>query len=233
MQCQNHLKQLGLACHNYASSKDGRLPPGTCGAATAPEQRFGCLVELLPYIEEVNLYQSLNREQGWQAAANQKAVARPLRTFCCASDERSGLEGANHTNYVGIAGDGADAATLPLKNPRCGFFGYSRTVTMADVKDGTSNTLLFLETQRDTGPWAAGGATTVRGIDREDDPLVGKGGAFGHHTGASKWNLGRVPTKATAAMGDGSVRVIPGSISADVLAAAATIAGGEAIDPSW
>jgi hypothetical protein len=198
-----------------------------------PEKRFGCLVELLPYIEQDNLYRSLDRNQSWQSGANREAVGTPINTLRCPSDGRDGPELANHTNYVGIAGDGADAATLPLKDARSGVFGYWRTVKFADVADGSANTLLFMETQRDTGPWAAGGARTVRGIDRDDDPLVGKDGAFGHHTGASRWNLGRVPTKANAAMGDGSVRTIPGSIDTGVLAALATIAGGEEVDLAW
>jgi hypothetical protein len=229
-QCQNNLKQLALACHNYADTHDGALPPGTSGGGSAPEQRFGCFMELLPYIEQDNLYKSLDRAQSWQSAANREAVDKPVKTFCCPSADP---ERPNHTSYVGIAGDGVDAATLPPNDVRRGFFGYARAVKLKDVSDGISSTLLFLETRRDTGPWAAGGAATVRGIDRDDDPLVGKGGAFGDHTGASRWNFGRVPTRATAAMGDGSVKVVPGSVSADVLAALATIAGGEEVDLAW
>jgi hypothetical protein len=189
-------------------------------------------VELLPYLEQDALSKRLDRKQGWQAQANGAAVATSLKMVLCASAPWT-AESANHSNYVGLAGEGFDAATLPLTDVRCGFFGYSRTVKMSDVKDGTSSTLLLIETQRDTGPWAAGGPTTVRGIDSEDEPLVGKDRAFGFHAGASRWNFGRVPVKATAAMGDGSVRVVPDTVRAEVLSALATIAGGEDVALDW
>ena len=47
--CQNNLKQLGLAANNYQSTLQS-LPPGMDG------QGVGCLVYLLPYLEQDNLY---------------------------------------------------------------------------------------------------------------------------------------------------------------------------------
>src|SRR5262245_27512473 len=71
MACQNNLKQLGLACHNYHDS-NGRLPPGrkslgnTQGAfiATFPSDpiilNHHGLLYLLPYIEQSALYSKFN-----------------------------------------------------------------------------------------------------------------------------------------------------------------------------
>jgi len=71
MTCQNNLKQLGLACHNYHDANQ-KLPPGrkslgnTQGAAIAtfPSDRVALnqhgLVYLLPYIEQGNLYSRFN-----------------------------------------------------------------------------------------------------------------------------------------------------------------------------
>src|SRR3954471_1275090 len=61
VQCQNNLKQLGLACHNHHDTYK-RFPPGyTAFAAysdgaidTAPG--WGWAAYLLPYIEQRNLY---------------------------------------------------------------------------------------------------------------------------------------------------------------------------------
>src|SRR5881396_922432 len=69
-QCQNNLKQLGIACNNYQSSFD-YLPPGylavpkdgpawaTYGGSGSPPgtggQQLGLLVFLLPYIEQDNV----------------------------------------------------------------------------------------------------------------------------------------------------------------------------------
>jgi prepilin-type N-terminal cleavage/methylation domain-containing protein/prepilin-type processing-associated H-X9-DG protein len=71
MSCQNNLKQLGLACHNYHDAYN-KLPPGRRSLANAEgygQPTFGSdpimqnghgLVYLLPYIEQGNLYQRFN-----------------------------------------------------------------------------------------------------------------------------------------------------------------------------
>jgi prepilin-type N-terminal cleavage/methylation domain-containing protein len=45
MRCGNNLKQLGIAAHNYENDRQA-LPPGT------DDQGVGCLVYLLPYLEQ-------------------------------------------------------------------------------------------------------------------------------------------------------------------------------------
>jgi prepilin-type N-terminal cleavage/methylation domain-containing protein len=228
-QCGNNLKQIALACHNYAETHSDRLPPGTViESAHAPYERLSFLVELLPYLEQETLSKRLDLKKGWQHPANAEA-ARALKVLRCPADSRPEQERANHANYVGVAGKGLDAATLPLADSRCGFFGYSRTLKMAEVKDGTSNTLLLLETQRETGPWAAGGRATVRGIDTEEGRLIGKEAAFGYHAPDSKSFFGRVPLSAVAALGDGSARVFFDTVKPEVLGALATVAGGEEV----
>jgi prepilin-type N-terminal cleavage/methylation domain-containing protein/prepilin-type processing-associated H-X9-DG protein len=70
-QCQNNLKQLGLACHNYHDA-NGKLPPGRKSLGTTIGQSIATnpsdpvilnhhgLVYLLPYIEQGNLYSRFN-----------------------------------------------------------------------------------------------------------------------------------------------------------------------------
>jgi type II secretory pathway pseudopilin PulG len=225
--CKSNLMQIAIATHTY-QGPFRHYPPGTiAGSAKDPNERFSCLTELLPLLERYDLYKSLNLKQSWKAPDNKDAVSTPIKTFLCPSDPRGNKPSPNHTNFVGIAGAGADAASLPLRDARCGVFGYDRTVRVDDIKDGTANTLLFLETRRDAGPWAAGGPATVRGIDTEDEPPIGQNCAFGLHVGEKGWLVRRRKTSAMAAMADGSVRQVGDGTSAEVLAALATIAGAD------
>ena len=66
-QCVNNLKQLCLAIHNYASTYES-LPPGGevnsneypgFGTTNGP-QNFAMKVRLLPYLEQVNAFNSVN-----------------------------------------------------------------------------------------------------------------------------------------------------------------------------
>src|SRR5262249_24614992 len=63
MVCTNHLKQIALAAHNYHDDHGqfppgGRLPPDVGGV---PIGRTNLWVELLPYIEQDNLYRRWDR----------------------------------------------------------------------------------------------------------------------------------------------------------------------------
>lgn len=233
MQCQNHLKQIALAAHIHSDCHD-RFPSGTVReSAPAPDDRLSLFVTLLPYVEASHLAAQVDKKQGWQASANQPVVTLAYRIYRCPSDPRTDPEHANIANYVGVAGAGGDAATLGAKHPRAGVFGYDRETAPKDIEDGKSNTLLFLETVSETGPWAAGGHRTVRGIEANDEAPVASKGAFGIVHGGTSWNWGRIQVLANAAMVDGSVRRLTPKISGDVLAALATIAGGEEPPNAW
>jgi hypothetical protein len=202
-------------------------------SAKDPEDRLGLLVELMPYIEANDLYARLDRKQGWQAPANQPFVTTAVKLFRCPSDHKAGPDSVNITNYVGLAGVGDDAATLPARHRRAGFFGYERKTKLEDVKDGTSYTLLFIETTANNGSWAAGGPATVRGVDPDGEAPIAKGGPFGIVHSDTRWNFGGIKAWANVAMGDGSVRRVDRKTSALVLAALATVAGGEELPGDW
>ena len=57
MQCTNHLKQMGLAVHNFHDSQRG-LPPGTIGV-----HRLTTLALIMPYNEQSANYERLSRPQ--------------------------------------------------------------------------------------------------------------------------------------------------------------------------
>ena len=229
MSCTNNLKQHGIACDNYASTSGGRFPPGTMpNPALPPEQRLSFHVALVPYIESSPLYRMIAKDESWDSPANVRALTEGggAKYYFCPSWRSGTAPLSGHlavTNYVGVAGVGADAAARPADAPGNGIFGYDRTIAMKDVKDGLGNTALMFETGREVGPWIRGGPSTVRGVDVDDAPLAGTDRPFG----------GTHPKGFNVLLADASVRFTSNDISPAILAALVTVAGGEEIPANW
>jgi hypothetical protein len=234
-QCANNLKQITLGLHNYQSVHN-TLPTGTIANDGLPcERRLSWCVVILPFVEEDPLFRRFDRKAAWDAAANEAPAKTPLHVFQCPDWSREASpDPAYLTAYVGVAGVGADAASLPADSPRAGLFGYDRATNLAKVKDGTSNTLLILETALDNGPWSLGGPATVRGLDPGERPYLGTGRPFGGTHFAENTLLGRGKSVGcNAAMADGSVHFLAETMAPELLEGLATAAGGEDIPRDW
>ena len=230
-QCMNNLKQLALAMHAYADMGQpapypatahpplpaGRLlPPGCTGPGANPDERLSWMVALLPYLEQQPLHQQFDLEMGY--AGNVRPAHTTIPLFLCASSTQA-APGEAVTHYVAMAGIGRDAASRPAGAAGNGFMGYDRRTSLADITDGAAHTIALMETRTRLGPWARGGAATVRGFDPADVPWHGDNRPFGGHAGG-----------INTAFADGSVRFLRSSIGAEQLAAGITIAGGEPVD---
>jgi hypothetical protein len=245
-QCQSHFKQLACALHGHASHNDDTFPPGTVmHIFLPPEQRWSWYVPLLAAwadLDEPGVVKSLDPSYGPGDPRNAKpASARFQHILCPASGEHYYDNKTHHwksptplTHYVGVAGVGPDAAELPLKHPRAGVFGYDRRTPLKDgIPDGTSNTLLIIETANAPGHWAFGGSATVRGFEPSDAPYLGPGRPFGGwHNGGPALTRTRTHT-CIAAMADGTVRTFTNGTAPAVLEALATVAGKEELPPNW
>jgi prepilin-type processing-associated H-X9-DG protein len=231
LQCANNLKQIGIALHNYVDAH-GRFPAGTVpNPRLNPDQRLSWLVELLPYLEEEGLYRQFDRGAGWEAPANLSLSQTPLQVLECPGwREHFSSAETSETQYIGMAGLGADAPAMPIGDPKIGAFGYDRQIALVDIKDGTSNTLMILESARETGSGARGGFATVRGLDPEDKPYLGTDRPFGgtHFSENNIFKRGH-SIGCNALMVDGHVRFLSDTTSPEVLEALATIAGGEKV----
>ena len=204
-------------------------------AALSPERRLSWTVEVLPFIDQDPLSRRVDRRAAWDAGPNAPAVQTRLKMFHCPDWGREAApEPAWLTAYVGVAGRGAGAAALPARHRDAGAFGYDRRTALADITDGTSFTLLVLESARDNGPWARGGPATVRGLDPEDRPYLGTGRPFGGTHFAENTVFGRGKSVGcNAAMADGSARFLSESVAPHVLEALTTVAGGEDVGTDW
>ncbi|WP_439621559.1 DUF1559 family PulG-like putative transporter [Gemmata sp.] len=236
----NNLRQLAFfaAHHDDPAAKprfkvDVAKLPGAVPAATVvlegvpPDERLSWLVAVLPSLDQRRnpveaLLAQVHTDKPWPAPANQAAALTPLPVVLCPGF--AAAAGPAPTCYVGVAGVGTDAATLPLAvgvptPPRAGAFRYDAPTPFERITDGLSQTLLIGESANEPGPWLRGGPSTAREFDDAPGapPLTGPGGQFG----------GFFPNATNFALCDGSVRTFTPRTSPEVLLQLATIAGGE------
>jgi prepilin-type N-terminal cleavage/methylation domain-containing protein len=169
--CANNLRQLAIATHNY-ESVNRRFPVGATAKAypnnpTFPHNffRWSTLAHLAPYLEQQNLYDTINLNgplfapPGFTISPENHTAARQLvPTFLCASDQQDsvssgfGVGPLAPTNYAACTGSGAGGGTPFEDEGVDGIFYVNSTTAMSEVFDGTSNTALFSESSLGTGP---------------------------------------------------------------------------------
>jgi prepilin-type N-terminal cleavage/methylation domain-containing protein/prepilin-type processing-associated H-X9-DG protein len=163
MSCQNNLKQIGLALHNYESAT-GTWPaqstsPPTPDGTTPP--RGSWITLILPYIEQGAVFRLYDPTLHWYDPANSAAVMTRISILLCPSADRT-REGFEYTrfttatprfylygaptDYTNVGGVGAAlAASLnpPPADPT-GVLG-DVPIKVLEVTDGLSNTILVTE----------------------------------------------------------------------------------------
>src|SRR5437588_1506569 len=84
LQCQNNLKQIGLACHSYHDANGG-LPPGYLATAAYPSTSpgWGWAAFLLPYLEQDAVYRQINFNAPLET---QPVIQTMLPIFLCPMD---------------------------------------------------------------------------------------------------------------------------------------------------
>jgi hypothetical protein len=134
-QSSNHLKQIGLAMHNYADTM-GNLPPAAvCDKTGKPLLSWRVLI--LPYVEEEELFKQFKLDEPWDSAHNKKLLARVPKVYAIPGLTKPG---GTDTHYRVFVGNGAG-------------FDWVRGMRLpADFPDGTSNTLLCV-TAATAVPW--------------------------------------------------------------------------------
>lgn len=223
IQCLNNCRQITHSWHGYLDTFGHSVAGTYPNPDLPPERRLSWAAVLHPDDQQPDIFRLLDKRVAWDAPANVPHTSVPRQVFVCAT--ASDLATSNQTSYLGVAGVGADAATLPADDPRVGAFGYDRTLKLREFTDGTANTMLLLET-RSGGSWAQGGPGTVRGLDPANRPHVGDGRPFDSEHLNGGW-FEKKTKIATVVMCDGSVQTIRDSVAAEVLEALATVRGKE------
>jgi len=190
MKCQNNLKQIGLALHNYEgvyqSFPQARNPFPLVHSAAS---------RLLPFVEQDNLQRLVDYSTPPTSATNMQASRTRVSLFVCPSDPANGKVSTLPDfgcNYVANNGSGTVAFGLIASGD--GLFTQS-PIRIADITDGTSNTAAFSESTLGNGAMPASPATAdprmvvlevPGGTDPTPDVCDAASGAFSAVRGG-KW----------------------------------------------
>jgi prepilin-type processing-associated H-X9-DG protein len=138
-QSANNLKQMALACHNYHDTY-GKFPPGNDG------NNFSAAAKILPFIEQDNLFKTVDFKKAIDDEANANARKTSVRTFVSPRDPQTSVKDDwGPINYLFNAGSKPDLADND------GVFYQDSTVGIAQITDGTSNTFMIGETLKGDG----------------------------------------------------------------------------------
>jgi hypothetical protein len=135
-QGMNHLKQIGLALHNY-HDQHGSFPPAVVTDANGKPLYSGRVL-LLPYLEQKDLYDQFDLDQAWDSDQNRAISETPVNVFM---DPSSADQTPGKTDYFFVTGTGT-------------VFEGDKAFGMAAITDGTSNTVVVVEAKSNGTHWA-------------------------------------------------------------------------------
>jgi prepilin-type processing-associated H-X9-DG protein len=218
--CRNNLKQIALAMHNYHDVNIA-FPMGWIDLSGQVNSRaaYGWQTRLLPYLEQVVLYNRLNFNQPMPSQPTDD-LKTTIPTYRCPSDPTEATNSMRSnfgtSNYSGNFGSipaprwapgplaqywpGA-VASLPEPN---GILMRNVCIRIADIVDGTSNTMMAGERSIKS---AAGIWPGVSSSQNETDQVTDCSGGNEMNSGIGAFSSLH-PGGANFALCDGSARFI-------------------------
>ncbi|MEM6799185.1 MAG: DUF1559 domain-containing protein [Planctomycetota bacterium] len=226
VQCQNHLKQIGLAlvAHHDAHAA---LPIGCLEFRffnQGQERRsLAWNAAILPWLERAALHDAIDFDQAFDSPANADAAQTIVDVFICPSSDRGATleQGRGPSDYGGIFGERINgpfpcpAGANPLLCPQ-GVLIHEVAIRMRHITDGASHTLAVSEDVGfPDGQWING-----RNLFDQSAP-INAAPAFENDIRSEH------PGGAMGLTMDGGVRFLSETMEPAVLAALCTRAGGE------
>ncbi len=218
IKCQNNLKQIGLALHSHHAAK-GVFPVGTVEFRLfdASSRQLAWSAFLLPFLEKDNVFHMLDLSQAFDAADNAEGASKIISTYVCPSSIRGEtlVNGLGPSDYGGIFGETIASPNQPPK----GTMLFDQAVSIREITDGTSNTLIVAEDSKSpNAQWINGRNVLEQGFPINRAPIFENEIRSEH------------PLGANGVFCDGSVRFLNENASDSVLAAICTRDRGEVVN---
>ncbi|MCL2304119.1 MAG: DUF1559 domain-containing protein [Planctomycetaceae bacterium] len=202
MDCVNKMKTLAIAVHNYHDAQGCLPPPYSADSGGKPLHSWRVL--LLPYMEELALYEAIRKDEPWDSEYNKQFHDKMPVVFRCEENKLGYMKSG--TTYFMVVG-GETFGQPPQQD--------GKKYTFHRIIDGTSNTIGFVEGKEPVcwmAPVDIPQEIAYQGVNRSDQGI----GSF-HQTGANCTFI------------DGSVHFLSNSVDPKTLKALLTIAGGESV----
>jgi hypothetical protein len=135
-QCRSNLSRIAQAMRNYHDTYGSFPPAVTYSADGKPMHSWRVL--LLPFLNERPLYSQYNMNEPWNSHWNSQLLSRMPKVYACPSAP----PGTGETHYAVPVG----AKTM---------FPPERAVSIREIIDGTSNTIMVLESHGSNLNWMA------------------------------------------------------------------------------
>lgn len=206
--CTVNLLQMGLALHNYHDSH-GVFPPGRVWEPdpNRPQHDNGVAAAILPYLEQVAVYNSLNFNHAWYAVQNRTTRDAKIEAFLCPDDQRQTVTAkvdpsGQPTNYAFSLGSEAWLTNRQHPKPGMGpvpegIFFDNFAIGARDVIDGFANTVMaseqLIDRPRCSGSSAANGECSGKAV--EGDQFSDRTGTrwIAAHPSSGYYNARRTP----------------------------------------
>lgn len=214
---REQLNQISVAILNYLDVH-GCYPPGIIyGPDGKPWHSWRTLI--LPYVDQLAMYQLYDFTQPWDSAANRDFVEINVPAF---SDPIHGRNPEHYAHFGAVIGGHTLFNSVKFDGTKAGFESALNEGTPVEkISDGLANTLMIASISPEQQiSWSEPRDVSIQlGIPAIDAP----GGFVAVFPADGE-------TGVLAAMADGSVKIMPKSkLTADVLRALITIDGDESL----
>jgi prepilin-type N-terminal cleavage/methylation domain-containing protein/prepilin-type processing-associated H-X9-DG protein len=203
LKCQNNLKQIGLAVHNYESAI-GSFPPASTFLRTTPGfQSYGVHAYILPYIEQENLRRLIDLNLPYSHPSNVPAARVRIPIYLCPS-EVNDRERPDGTIVYYPLNYGANVGIWQVFDPISGVSGtgafpvrfrsqmsevIARGHATSAFTDGLSNTIGFAEVKAYQPYLRDGGTPNIPNAANPVTPseVANLAGDFKSESGHTEW----------------------------------------------